>query len=49
MIVTDTDMLHFLLTESLLAVNGAKVLRSDVSATNGVIHFIDRILTDILL
>lgn len=35
--------------EKLERINGeANVIESDVSATNGVVHFIDRILTDVL-
>lgn len=36
-------------TGKLEKINGeAQVIESDVSASNGVVHFIDRILTDIL-
>ena len=39
----------FLLAGKLEKINGeANVIESDVSATNGVVHFIDRILTDIV-
>lgn len=37
------------LAGKLARINGeANVIESDVSASNGVVHFIDRILTDIL-